>query len=72
MRTGALFAVYLVGAGVERFLVEFVRRNSDVALGLTAPQFESLAMAAVGLVWLTLMARRDGVRRTVAVAVATA
>ena len=34
---GGLFALYLVLAGVERFLVEFVRRNDDVALGLTLP-----------------------------------
>ena len=34
-RTGVLFAIYLVYAGAERFLVEFLRRNDDVALGLT-------------------------------------
>ena len=30
-RTGVLFAIYLVYAGTERFLVEFLRRNDDVA-----------------------------------------
>ena len=34
---------------LERFLVEFLRRNDDVALGLTPPQLESLAMIAAGL-----------------------
>ena len=29
-------------AGLERFLVEFLRRNADVVAGLTAPQLESL------------------------------
>ena len=28
-RTGVLFAIYLLYAGTERFLVEFIRRNSD-------------------------------------------
>ena len=34
-RTGVLFAIYLLYAGTERFLVEFLRRNDAVALGLT-------------------------------------
>src|SRR6201999_926608 len=39
-RTGVLFAIYLLYAGTERFLVEFLRRNHEVALGLTAAQLE--------------------------------
>src|SRR5881392_2824561 len=35
VRPGALFALYLVAAGLERFLVEFIRRNEHVAAGLT-------------------------------------
>jgi phosphatidylglycerol---prolipoprotein diacylglyceryl transferase len=46
---GRLFALYLVLAGVERFLVEFVRRNKDVALGLTLAQLLSLGMVAGGV-----------------------
>jgi phosphatidylglycerol:prolipoprotein diacylglycerol transferase len=61
-RPGVLFACYLVLAGSERFLVEFLRRNEPVAAGLTAPQLESLAMLVVGLVWIALAARRGGVR----------
>ena len=53
-RTGVLFALYLVMSGFERFLVEFVRRNDEVIAGLTVPQLESLAMVAVGGVWLVL------------------
>src|SRR3954451_1772524 len=30
VRPGVLFALYLVGSGIERFLVEFLRRNEDV------------------------------------------
>ena len=33
---GGLFALYLVLAGAERFLVEFLRRNDRVVAGLTA------------------------------------
>src|SRR4051794_21966851 len=60
VRPGVLFAGYLVLAGLERFLVEFVRRNEDVALGLTAAQLESLAMLVAGVVWLALLVRRHG------------
>jgi phosphatidylglycerol:prolipoprotein diacylglycerol transferase len=51
-RPGTLFALYLILAGAERFLVEFVRRNDDVVLGLTQPQLLSLAMIAGGAIWL--------------------
>jgi phosphatidylglycerol---prolipoprotein diacylglyceryl transferase len=61
-RPGVLFACYLVLAGSERFLVEFLRRNDAVAAGLTAPQLESLAMLVAGLVWVALAARRGGLR----------
>jgi phosphatidylglycerol:prolipoprotein diacylglycerol transferase len=60
VRPGALFALYLVGAGAERLLVEFIRRNSDVALGLTAAQLESVGMIAVGAVWVAAIVRRHG------------
>jgi phosphatidylglycerol:prolipoprotein diacylglycerol transferase len=60
VRPGALFALYLVFAGSERFLVEFIRRNSDVALGLTAAQIESLGMLVAGVVWLVVLVRRYG------------
>jgi phosphatidylglycerol:prolipoprotein diacylglycerol transferase len=59
---GLLFAAYLLAAGVERLLVEFVRRNHDVALGLTAPQWESIAMALVGAACLIYAARRGILR----------
>jgi len=63
-RPGALFALYLILSGLERLLVEFLRRNSRVALGLTAPQLESIMLVIVGGVWLALMARRGGMRRS--------
>jgi phosphatidylglycerol---prolipoprotein diacylglyceryl transferase len=60
VRTGVLFALYLVYAGTERFLVEFVRRNEDVAVGLTAAQLESLGMMVAGAIWIAVVARRHG------------
>jgi phosphatidylglycerol:prolipoprotein diacylglycerol transferase len=60
VRPGVLFALYLVGAGTERLLVEFIRRNADVAVGLTAAQLESLGMMAAGALWLAAVVRRHG------------
>jgi phosphatidylglycerol:prolipoprotein diacylglycerol transferase len=65
-RTGVLFAIYLLYAGAERFAVEFLRRNSEVALGLTSAQFESLAMMAIGAIWILAVRRRHGSLATVA------
>lgn len=45
---GALFGLYLVLAGVERFVVEFWRRNPDVDLGLTTAQVTSIVMMLLG------------------------
>jgi phosphatidylglycerol:prolipoprotein diacylglycerol transferase len=59
-RPGVLFAIYLIYAGAERFLVEFLRRNSEVALGLTTAQFESLGMIAIGAVWILAVRQRHG------------
>ena len=60
VRPGVVFALYLVLSGLERFLVEFIRRNNEVFAGLTAPQLESIGLMIVGLVWLALMVRDDG------------
>jgi phosphatidylglycerol---prolipoprotein diacylglyceryl transferase len=64
VRPGIVFALYLVLAGIERFLVEFIRRNSEVALGLTAPQLWSVAMVVIGVAWLAVANRRGGLLAT--------
>lgn len=51
-RPGTLFALYLVLSGVERLLVEFIRRNDEVVAGLTLAQLISLALIAAGSAWL--------------------
>jgi phosphatidylglycerol:prolipoprotein diacylglycerol transferase len=60
VRPGVVFALYLLLSGFERFLVEFIRRNTEVFAGLTTPQLESVGLMAIGVVWLALMARRGG------------
>jgi phosphatidylglycerol:prolipoprotein diacylglycerol transferase len=45
---GMLFGLYLIIAGIERFLVEFIRRNENVVVGLTQPQLIALALVALG------------------------
>jgi len=59
-RFGILFAIYLMYAGTSRFLVEFVRANDRIALGLTEAQFLSLAMILGGLAWILTVKKREG------------
>jgi phosphatidylglycerol:prolipoprotein diacylglycerol transferase len=60
VRPGLLFAGYLIGGGLERFMIEFLRRNEDVALGLTAAQLESLGLMVAGVIWVAYVKRRHG------------
>jgi phosphatidylglycerol:prolipoprotein diacylglycerol transferase len=62
-QAGVLFAIYLVLAGAERLLVEFIRRNDDVLLGLTQAQLLSLAMITAGAVWLAVKGSRGSLAR---------
>jgi phosphatidylglycerol:prolipoprotein diacylglycerol transferase len=57
---GVLFGLYLVMAGVERFLVELIRRNDSVMSGLTLAQLFSLALLALGSA--IVVARRGAAR----------
>ena len=47
-REGPLIFVYAILAGIERFLVEFVRTNKPVLLGLTQQQWIAIGMIVVG------------------------
>jgi phosphatidylglycerol---prolipoprotein diacylglyceryl transferase len=49
---GALFAIYLVLSGLARLLIEFVRTNPPVLLGLTEAQWTSIALSGAAAVWL--------------------
>ncbi len=52
-----VFGWFLVLSGIERFLIEFIRRNPAWILGLTAPQWESVVSVVAGVV-LILYTRR--------------
>ncbi len=52
LRPGALFALYLLVAGVERLVVETIRRNPPVLGSLTVAQLVSLTMIAAGIAFL--------------------
>jgi len=59
-----LFGAYLVLAGAERFLVEFIRRNDEILVGLTQPQLFAIAMLAAGvtvIAWPARAVRATGV-----------
>jgi phosphatidylglycerol:prolipoprotein diacylglycerol transferase len=62
-RPGILFAVWMVLSGVERFLVEFIRRNPAEFAGLTQPQLIAIPLIAGGVafgLWLRRGARAEG------------
>jgi phosphatidylglycerol:prolipoprotein diacylglycerol transferase len=57
---GCLFGFYLIFAGLERFLVEFIRRNPEDVGGLTDAQIWSIGFFLAGFVVLIAIARRNG------------
>lgn len=55
---GWLFGVYMVLAGIERFLIEFLRAKDDRFFGvLTMAQLIALAAVVCGIIWMS--ARRN-------------
>lgn len=52
-RPWQLFGAWCLLAGVERFLIEFIRRNDSVAAGLTTAQLISVGLVILGaaLMW---------------------
>ncbi|MDT0632735.1 prolipoprotein diacylglyceryl transferase [Rubrivirga sp. S365] len=57
-RAGWLFSLYAVFTGAERFAIEFIRVNPEVAFGLSQSQLISVALMLAGLVGLALLTRR--------------
>ena len=55
---GTIFWLYLVLTGMARFVVEFWRINTVIALGLSEAQWFSVAMIIVGL-WQLVRTRAD-------------
>lgn len=48
---GLSFCLYLVLAGLGRFLVEFIRRSPKLLWGLSDDQLISLGIMGIGLIW---------------------
>jgi len=59
-RPGILFALFMIWLGVERLLVEFLRTNDVVALGLTFAQLISVGLIIAGIVWIAVVKNRYG------------
>jgi phosphatidylglycerol---prolipoprotein diacylglyceryl transferase len=47
--TGKLFMIYLMLAGIERFIIEFLRPNPRIIFGLSEAQLISMVLIALGL-----------------------
>jgi phosphatidylglycerol:prolipoprotein diacylglycerol transferase len=56
--TGEVVGEYLVLTGVARFLVEFIRRNPKILLGLSNAQLASLGSVAAGAILIWIAVRR--------------
>jgi phosphatidylglycerol:prolipoprotein diacylglycerol transferase len=52
VRPGSLFALWALLSGIERFLIEFIRRNDDVVGIFSTAQLVSLLFIAAGATWL--------------------
>lgn len=63
LKPGSLFALWMVASSVERFLVEFLRRNDGALIGFTQPQLWALAIGLAGGTWLVVNSRDGGLRR---------
>jgi phosphatidylglycerol:prolipoprotein diacylglycerol transferase len=57
-RAWALFGLWCILGGIERFLVEFIRRNDTAAAGLTTAQLISLGLVIIGVAILVTGRRR--------------
>ena len=58
--TGWLFGAYLLFAGTERFLIEFIRAKDDRFLaGFTVAQVASVIIAAAGVLLMARWAKQD-------------
>jgi phosphatidylglycerol:prolipoprotein diacylglycerol transferase len=58
LTTGEILAEYLLLTGFARFLVEFIRRNPHVFLGMSNAQLASLGSMVAGLVLMLILAKR--------------
>lgn len=65
LKSGQIFALYLVLIAIARFAVEFVRRTPKVLLGLSTHQWVSLVLIPLGI-YLFIRRRHGGIPQSVA------
>lgn len=56
---GQLFFIYLILTGIPRFLVEFIRLNPKVVLGLTQAQIISIILIVFGAIMLVINRKKS-------------
>ena len=56
---GAVVGEYLLLTGIARFLVEFIRRNPKIMLGLSNAQLASVGSIAAGAILMWIAASRS-------------
>jgi phosphatidylglycerol:prolipoprotein diacylglycerol transferase len=67
-REGPLIFAYAILAGIERFLIEFIRTNSPWAMGLTQQQWISIVLVLVGIAGTWWFGTRGRLRPALAAA----
>jgi len=60
---GKLFMVYLVLAGIERFLVEFIRINPRLIFGFSEAQLISIGLIVIGIIgWIRYNQKKEFIK----------
>lgn len=57
-KDGTTMAIYMMYAGLERFLIEFIRVNPRIWLNLTSAQFTSIGLFLAGLIIILFIAKK--------------
>jgi phosphatidylglycerol:prolipoprotein diacylglycerol transferase len=60
---GKLFTVYLILAGLERLLVEFIRLNPRILFGLSEAQVISIILMIVGVAGYFYFTKKKDLKR---------
>ena len=59
MGSGRVYAMFLVTFGGTRFLLEFLRDNEKLFLGISSLALHALFMVLVGTVWLMVLYEKN-------------
>lgn len=56
---GKVYPLFLILFGITRFLLEFLRDNEKLVLGMSSFALHALAMTIVGTVWLMVLDEKE-------------